>query len=673
MSPLSRSHARAADNPPFETQRTQGPIPLHLGFTGRYGETLSPPGPHRGGMRPYRPLRWLPRPTWNATVVACLVVLLGALTTSTAAAPAVIAVTHTTLTEPSPTADPCAPDSALTVCPPAAPATTSPLDNPAIPGSCLPGSSPMGCQNPANTATSSSLPCTGLGCLPQAVTSVPGLAGASTGQPGEGDTGQVGCGLTSLGGCVTNAITAFFRSLVAAALNPLLELLSKTLLTTPTPDSVPRIGELWTNSWQILLACYAVLVLIAGLVVMAYQSLQTHYSIKEIAPRIVIGFLAGAMSLGMASTAIQIANALAQAVLGEGLDAASTGKTLRNLVLGSINGGIFVLLIGVFVAGMLLVLLVTYLVRVALTVILVAGAPLALMFHALPQTEGIARWWWKAFGGCLAIQVVQSLTLITAMKVFLAPGGFTPFGPTTSGLVNLLVALALFYILIKIPFWILGSLRIGGGRRSVVGTVARAYVIGNALGWIRGGPQPSTVGPGSPGTGGPHPRPGGGGPSGGPRGSGPRGGGPRGGPSLSPRHPFPGGPSGSGGPSSGGGAARQPGHASPCGQTRPPSLFADPTATPAAPSQLIPLTSAASTRQRHPSAALPGVTRAASPHRPGLRTAGLPPAASAWPPPPTLRVAPPRLIANAPPAPRPGPAQQSILGRPPRSRSGGMW
>jgi hypothetical protein len=506
------------------------------------------------------------------------------------------------------------------------------------------------------------------------VTSVPGLAGLSTGQPGEGDTGEVGCGVTSLGGCVTNAITAFFRGLVAAALNPLLELLSKTLLTTPTVDSVPRMGELWTNSWQILLACYALLVLLAGLVVMAYQSLQTHYSIKEITPRIVIGFLAGAMSLGMASTAIEIANAVAQAVLGDGLDAASTGETLRNLVLSSVNGGIFVLLVGVFVAGMLLVLLVTYIVRVALTVVLVAGAPLALMFHALPQTEGIARWWWKAFGGCLAIQVVQSLTLITAMKVFLAPGGFTPFGPTTNGLVNLLVALALFYILIKIPFWILGSLRIGGGRRSVVGTVARAYVIGTALGWIRGGPNASTVAPGSPGTGGPHPGPGGGGgPSGGPRGGGPAGGGPRGTRSPSPGNASPGGPSSRGGGLTGGrGAPSQAGHPSPRGPARPASPFAAPAATSAAPGWLIPPVSAAGTPRRHPGAALPGVTRAPSLQRSGIRTAGLPPA-PAWPPSPTRRVAPRRLIANAPPAPRPRPAPQSISGHPARSQSGGTW
>jgi hypothetical protein len=42
------------------------------------------------------------------------------------------------------------------------------------------------------------------------------------------------------------------------------------------------------------------------------------------------------------------------------------------------------------------------------------------------------------------------------------------------------VTLALLYILIKIPFWILGSLR-GGGHRSLVGTLARTYVIGKTV------------------------------------------------------------------------------------------------------------------------------------------------------------------------------------------------
>jgi hypothetical protein len=77
------------------------------------------------------------------------------------------------------------------------------------------------------------------------------------------------------------------------------------------------------------------------------------------------------------------------------------------------NGALFLLLLGFAIVVALVVVLLGYVVRVLLTVILIAGAPIALMFHALPQTEGIARWWWRTFGACLAIQVVQSLTLVT--------------------------------------------------------------------------------------------------------------------------------------------------------------------------------------------------------------------------------------------------------------------
>ncbi|KAA2253341.1 hypothetical protein F0L68_33220 [Solihabitans fulvus] len=371
-----------------------------------------------------------------------------------------------------------------------------PLPLPTV-DSCTPSSPLPICHLPTSALSPTTPACTGVGCIPQPSTSAPPASGSSTGQPG-GDSGDgdADCGFTNIGGCVTNAINGFFRGIVTAALNPLLDLLSRTLLTTPTLDSLPRVGELWDNSWQILLASYALLILIAGILVMGYETVQTRHSVKEIAPRIVVGFLAGALSLWVATQGIQIANGLAQAVMGGGLDASSAGDTLKSLVLGSLNGGIFIIFVGLLLAGMLVVLLVTYIVRVALTVILIAGAPLALMFHALPQTEGIAKWWWKAFGGCLAIQVGQSLTLITAMRVFLAPGGFTMFGPTWSGLVNLLVALALMYILFKIPFWILGSLR-GGGGRSLAGSLVRGFLAYKTFGLLGGGrgggrgPRPS--------------------------------------------------------------------------------------------------------------------------------------------------------------------------------------
>ncbi|WP_228830889.1 response regulator transcription factor, partial [Nocardia cyriacigeorgica] len=49
----------------------------------------------------------------------------------------------------------------------------------------------------------------------------------------------------------------------------------------------------------------------------------------------------------------------------------------------------------------------------------------------MPGLDGIARWWWRSFAACLAIQVVQSLTLVTVLRVLLTPGGWHLFGPDT--------------------------------------------------------------------------------------------------------------------------------------------------------------------------------------------------------------------------------------------------
>jgi hypothetical protein len=362
-------------------------------------------------------------------------------------------------------------------------AAIQPTDAPAAAQPAPPPLPPPTADTPPTTTPP---PCPGEDCLPQPTPAPPPATGTTAGQPDETGSERADCGITNISGCVTNAITTFFRDLVIAALNPLLALLSETLLTTPTPESLPRVGELWTQSWQILLACYGLLVMTAGILLMAHESLQTRYSIKEIAPRLGVGFLAGALNLFLATKAIELANALVTGVMGGGLHAGSVGETMKNMMLAPLSGGeIFILFLGVFLVVALVVLLITYLVRVALTIILIAGGPLAMMCHALPQTEGIAHWWWKAFGGCLAIQLTQSLALITGLRVFLSPGAFTPFGATRSALVTLLVALALLYILIKIPFWILGSLRVSGGRRSLLGTVARAYVIGKTLTLLR--------------------------------------------------------------------------------------------------------------------------------------------------------------------------------------------
>jgi hypothetical protein len=428
------------------------------------------------------------RAVWLATVVALLATLLGAVATSAATTgPQHITAAQVDPPLPLPPGASCAPGSTEPAChlpsassAPSIPATPlPPLTALPSPPPCFPGSLTPECAPPADTTA----PCQGPNCIPQPSTLVPATQPPAPVPNVPGDGAE--CGLTSLTGCMVVAAGALFAAVVAAGLNPLLDLLGKTLLATPEPDQLPGLGAVWTGSWHILLTAYVILVLLAGLIIMSYQTLQARYAIKELAPRLVVGFLAGTLSLFLVTKGIQVANALSAAVLGEGTDPAAMTRSLITMVQGSLHGGgIFLGILGLGLVAMLLVLLVVFVVRVIVTILLIAAAPIALMLHALPHTEGIAYLWWKGCGGVLAIQVGQSLTLVVTVKVFFAPGGFTIFGPSISALMNLLLCIALMYVLIKIPFWFLAPLR--SGRPSMLGRIARGVIAYKTMGLLAG-------------------------------------------------------------------------------------------------------------------------------------------------------------------------------------------
>src|SRR5919108_179013 len=182
--------------------------------------------------------------------------------------------------------------------------------------------------------------------------------------------------------------------------------------------STPPARKLFANGF------FVILVIVAGAIVMGYETVQSSYSVKEMAPRVVLGILAANASLLIAGLAIDLANALSQAFLGQGIGPASATGTMRVLVLTAIaGGGTFLVLVGLAVAVLVLLLAAVWVIRVSLVVVLVAGSPLALACHALPQTEGAAQFWWRALAACLGIQVAQSLVLITALRVFFDPEG----------------------------------------------------------------------------------------------------------------------------------------------------------------------------------------------------------------------------------------------------------
>ncbi|MFD1271794.1 hypothetical protein ACFQ51_06785 [Streptomyces kaempferi] len=362
--------------------------------------------------------------------------------------------------------------------------------------------------------------------------------------------------LFDIPGMIVNAMTAFLGMLVEQVMKPVRELLADTQLSTPDVTRQADVRRLWTGSLGIAAGIYVLFVTAGGLTVMGYETFQTRYALKQIAPRLLVGMIAAATSLTVMGKAISLANALSHAVMRT--DTSDAGKGLVERVIpfalfGSAGLNLYLLVLAIIMVVLALAVLIGYIVRVAVIALLAVSAPLALSCHAHPITDSLARMWWRALAGCLTIQVAQSMTLVVALKLFFAPGATLLGFPKPSQLGTMLAGLALFWFLFKIPGWCLRSVF----RSSPVSlqapaplrmlqSVAMWRLMNRAvpgLGTLRHAGTGHGRGGGGGGPGG---RPGGrGAPPGGPRGGGGQGGGGRPGGGRSPgRPPGPGGVAG---------------------------------------------------------------------------------------------------------------------------------
>jgi hypothetical protein len=278
-------------------------------------------------------------------------------------------------------------------------------------------------------------------------------------------------------GQIKKAIDDWFRGLVTDALNPTLALVGKTVLATPQVSSEARVAQLWQIALGIADALLVLFVIAGGVLVMSHETVQTRHALKDILPRVALGALAANASLVLSGQLIAIANALSAGLLGAGVDPGGAAQRLREFVLAAISsGGIFLIFLGLACAVVAVVLLVLYIVRAALVVLLVCAAPLMLLCHSLPQTDGLARLWWRALTAALGVQVAQALVLTAAVHVFLTPEGKGALGlGVTGGLIDLLVVLCLLWVLIRIPFW--AKDLAFSARPSVAVRAAKTYVI----------------------------------------------------------------------------------------------------------------------------------------------------------------------------------------------------
>lgn len=278
------------------------------------------------------------------------------------------------------------------------------------------------------------------------------------GDPSDCDDGSGGLGFFDVSGMIVNAITSFLGTLVEQIMKPVREFLADTLLATPDVTRHADIKTLWKSLLGITAGIYVLFVTAGGVTVMGYETVQTRYTVKEIAPRLLFGFAAAASSLTVMGKAIGLSNALAHAVMATDMADAGQGMVERVLpfaLFGAPGVQLYLLLLALVMIALVLAVLIGFLVRVAVMALLAVCAPLMLACHAHPLTDPIARLWWRALGGCLVIQVAQSVTFVLALKLFFAPGATTLGIPRSDQLGTMLAGVALFWVLFKIPGWTL--------------------------------------------------------------------------------------------------------------------------------------------------------------------------------------------------------------------------
>jgi hypothetical protein len=364
--------------------------------------------------------------------------------------------------------------------PPASAATWTPaVSAPAVSPPLLPTSAYGGTAAGRRIPASFSLPLPGF-------PSLPGIPSLPVGPGGLGGGPSVPS--LDLGSLIGQAINEWFTALVKDAINPAMLLVGRTLLSTPQVTDQPAVQSYWQLALGVADSLLVLVIIAAGALVMFHESLQTRYALKDVLGRIVLAAILANTSLLICGQMVSVANALASALLGNGVNPEQAGHTLQTLILQSIeSGGIFLVLLGLVAAAVIVALLIVHAVVVAVKLLGVVASPLCLLAHGHPATEGLAQLWWRVMIALLGVQVAQALVLAGAVHIFFAADGQSALGFGTGGLSGLLLVLCLLVVLFRIPFWA-KELALSPHRRSDTARLAKTYVayriIRGALGGV---------------------------------------------------------------------------------------------------------------------------------------------------------------------------------------------
>jgi hypothetical protein len=268
---------------------------------------------------------------------------------------------------------------------------------------------------------------------------------------------------------------------VLAVINLLWGLLSDKAFSTPDVTVLPQVTTITSTSMMIVNASFILAVLATGIIVMTRETVQNRYGIAELAPRLVIGWIAANFAMPICANLIELANAVTTALTGDSITSKDSLTQVRTVTVTALTdpaSALFAVIIGLVIAVLTAMLILTWIVRLGVLVVLVGISPVALACHATPYTDGAARLWWRAMLGTLATVLLQALALHVALSIFLDPdANVAPLGipRDSAGSLNLFLVLCVLWVVIQIPGLMSRYVTAGGGGggRNVAGLIVR--------------------------------------------------------------------------------------------------------------------------------------------------------------------------------------------------------
>jgi hypothetical protein len=259
-------------------------------------------------------------------------------------------------------------------------------------------------------------------------------------------------------GWLLNHVMDWVVKAILGAFDAVFGVIAHGLLLSPDVTVLPQVQGLAARSAAVVDVVFVLAFLAAGALVMfAGGQEASRYTVKDLLPRMVVAFVAAHFSQLLCGRAIGLANGVTVSLTSQDVDHAGALSAVRSYVTAAAANPASELLFAVVVAVIVVLLAATtfgMVARFAVLLVLTAAAPAALACHALPQTDPAARLWWRTYAGCLAVPVLQALTLSSGQAVLLDPAHILPvlgLPGDPGGLANLLIVVVLLWATVKIP------------------------------------------------------------------------------------------------------------------------------------------------------------------------------------------------------------------------------